>query len=309
MKTLTKNWAWVYGIAYLAVMSGGGMRLEAAEAGTSSATEKKPTKKEAIAPPTARSVIPPDINGFKTVIAAPKVAKPLRVAIYQGPGAPESSAENVQRVVKLMSGTTARIITGDEVKQLALSQFDVVVFPGGSGSGQAKGIGEEGREKVREFVKTGGGYVGICAGAYLACANFDWGLSLLNASTVSNKWRRGSGYVDFEVTYDGRPILGEVKGVHKVRYNNGPIIKPAARADLPSYQTLSFFRTEVAENGSPVGVMVDSPAQAIAPYGKGRVFISSPHPENTPGLEYLIPRGILWAAGELQEESIVTPMP
>jgi hypothetical protein len=151
--------------------------------------------------------------------------------------------------------------------------------------------------------------VGICAGAYLACTNFSWGLGILNARTVSSKWMRGSGYVDFEVTHDGRPILGAVEGVHKVRYNNGPIIQPAARADLPTYRTLSFFRTEVAKNGTPVGVMVDSPAQAAASYGKGRVFISSPHPENTPGLEHLIPRGILWAAGGLQLETEVTPVP
>jgi len=47
-----------------------------------------------------------------------------------------------------------------------------------------------------------------------------------------------------------------------------------------------------------VGVMVNSPAQAIGTFGKGRVFISSPHPEGTPGLEHLIPRGIVWASGQ-----------
>lgn len=254
--------------------------------------------------PASRREIPADINDFKTIIASPLQSKAVKVAIYQGPGAPQSSAENVQKVVNLMKGATAQILTGEEVGTLDLTQFDVVVFPGGSGSGQAKGIGDVGRAKVQEYVKNGGGYVGICAGAYLACTNFSWGLGILNASTVSSKWMRGSGYVDLEVTHDGRPILGEVDGVFKVRYNNGPIIKPAARADLPSYRTLSFFRTEVAENGAPAGIMVDSPAQAIATYGKGRVFISSPHPENTPGLEYLIPRGILWAAGELVEEAM-----
>ena len=121
---------------------------------------------------------------------------------------------------------------------------------------------------------------------------------------------RGSGYMDFEVTVDGAPILGAVEGIFKVRYNNGPIIKPGTRADLPAYRPLALFRSEVANNGSPVGVMVNSPAQAVSTYGKGRVFISSPHPENTPGLEHLIPRGILWAAGKLEEEQPVTsPVP
>lgn len=272
-----------------------------------------PAPKPAEAAPAVKSSGPPpipqDINGYKTIIAAPAKSKPVKVAIYQGPGAPESSAQNVGKVIKLLPGATARIITAEEVGSLDLTAFDAVVFPGGSASQQAKAIGEAGKTNVKEYVKNGGGYVGICAGAYLACTNFDWSLGIMNASTVSSKWMRGSGYVDLEVAHDGRPILGEVNEVFKVRYNNGPIIKPSARADLPSYRALSFFRTEVAKNGTPVGVMVDSPAQAISSYGKGRVFISSPHPENTPGLEYLIPRGILWAAGELSTAEAGTVVP
>jgi hypothetical protein len=38
--------------------------------------------------------------------------------------------------------------------------------------------------------------------------------------------------------------------------------------------------------------MVDSPAAVVAPFGKGRVLIFSPHPENTPGLDHVIPRAV-----------------
>jgi hypothetical protein len=99
-----------------------------------------------------------------------------------------------------------------------------------------------------------------------------------------------------ELTPEGRNLLGDVQGTFKVFYNNGPVIKPGDNAELQPYTTLSLFRTEVAKNGTPAGVMVNSPAQAIGAFGKGRVFISSPHPECTPGLEHLLPRAILWAA-------------
>jgi type 1 glutamine amidotransferase len=271
--------------------------------------EPKAESPKPVAKSSTPAPIPLDINGYKTIIAPPKQMSPVKVAIYQGPGAPEKGAQNVSKVVKLIPGATAQIISAEEVASLDLAAFDTIVFPGGSASQQAKAIGETGRAKVKEYVKNGGGYVGICAGAYLACTNFEWSLGILNASTVSSKWMRGSGYVDLEVAHDGRPILGDVGEVFKVRYNNGPIIKPSAKVDLPSYRALSFFRTEVAKNGTPVGVMVDSPAQAVSTYGKGRVFISSPHPENTPGLEFLIPRGILWAAGELNEPEAVPVVP
>ncbi len=252
-------------------------------------------------------VIPPDLNGHRTIIAPPVQPSPVRVAIFEGTGAPESGIANVCARVEGLTGATLDRLKPEQIAAGALQGYDVVIFSGGSGSAQAKSLGDQGRERVREFVRNGGGYVGICAGAYLACSNFSWGLGILNASTVSSKWMRGSGFVEMEVTVDGKPILGPVDGVFLVRYNNGPILKPGDRADLPAYKPLALFRTEVAKNGTPVGVMVDSPAQAAASFGRGRVFVSSPHPENTPGLEHLIPRGILWAAGKLPEAAPVTP--
>ncbi len=104
--------------------------------------------------------------------------------------------------------------------------------------------------------------------------------------------------LDLELAQAGPELLGDVKGTFKVRYHNGPILKPADRTDIPAYTPVTLFKTEVADNGTPAGVQVNSPAHVISTFGKGRVFISSPHPENTPGLENFIPRGIFWAAGD-----------
>jgi hypothetical protein len=242
-------------------------------------------------------VIPPDVNGLKTIIAAPEKTRPLKVAIFDGKGAPKDGIENVGGRIQSIPDTTLTRVQAAEWATIDLRQFDVVVFSGGSGSAQAESIGEAGRNNVREYIRGGGGYAGVCAGAYLACSNFKWGLGILNASTVSSKWQRGKAFLDSEVTEEGRKLLGDVRGIFKVRYGNGPVIKPAERKDIPAYTTICVFKSEIAENGTPAGVMVDSPAQALGSFGKGRVFISSPHPENTPGLEHLIPRGVLWAAG------------
>ena len=249
-------------------------------------------------------VVPPDVNGMKTIIAPPEQTRPLKVGIYSGPGAPKSSVDAVIQVLKPFTEVTAVRLTGAEVGTLNLSAYDVLVFPGGTGGGQSKGIGEAGLKNVREYVRNGGGYVGICAGAYLACSNFSWGLGILNAGTVSSKWQRGQAILDLEMAGAEPAILGDVKGTFKVRYNNGPILKPWTRTDIPAYTTLAVFRTEVAKNGSPEGAQVNSPSHAIAPFGKGRVFVSSPHPEGTPGLENFIPRGIFWAAGDKTEKPL-----
>ena len=63
---------------------------------------------------------------------------------------------------------------------------------------------------------------------------------------------------------------------------------------IPDFEPLSFFRTEVARNGSPPGIMVNSPAVVRGTFGKGRVLVSSPHPEQTPGLEAFAEKAIRW---------------
>jgi len=255
--------------------------------------------KKTVPPP---FVVPPDVNGMKSIIPAPVQTREITVGIYCGPGSPRGGVDNVLNVLKPFSKVKTVVLSGQDVSSLNISAYDVLVFPGGSG--QSKGIGEAGLKNVREFVKQGGGYVGICGGAYLACSNFTWGLGILNAGTVSNKWRRGQALLDLEPTQAGQQWLGDVKSTFKVRYHNGPILTPAARTDIPAYNVVTVFKTEIAEYGSPAGVQVNSPAHVISTYGKGRVFISSPHPENTPGLENFIPRGILWSAGDKTSQAV-----
>jgi len=259
--------------------------------------------------PAAPVVVPADINGFKTIIPPALASKPVKVAIYDGGGSSKAGVEAVKRAMSSIVGTEVTLVSTEQMGTVNLKAFDTVIFCGGVARTQAKSIGEAGMTNVREYVRGGGGYVGICAGAYLACSGFDWSLGILNARTVSSRWRRGTGYLEAEVTESGKTLLGEVTGVFKVRYNNGPVIKPDYRADIPAYTPVALFRTELAENNSPVGVMVNSPVAAMGSYGQGRVFISSPHPENTPGLEHLISRAILWTSGQDQVTTKTSSLP
>ena len=64
------------------------------------------------------------------------------------------------------------------------------------------------------------------------------------------------------------------------------------------YEVLAMFRSEVAKNNTPAGIMVNSPAIAAGHCGKGRVLFISPHPEQSRGMEDLVCRAVLWAAGK-----------
>ena len=103
-----------------------------------------------------------------------------------------------------------------------LANMHLLVVPGGGASRQAEAIGPRGREQIQRFVGQGGGYIGICAGAYLCLTGFDWGLKILNGKTVSPRWNRGHGAVKFELTDTGKKILGDRAGLLDVHYANGP---------------------------------------------------------------------------------------
>lgn len=240
----------------------------------------------------------PAVNAGRELFAAPTNSRPLRVAVYRGPGGGERGVENVTARAAQLPGASVTRFSAAEFGTRDLGEFDVVVFAGGRGGEQARELGPEGRAAVQRFVQEGGGYVGICAGAFLALAGYEGRLGLVDARTVSPRWRRGQGYVELELSPEGRSVLGGIEGRFSVRYANGPVIEPLGRDDLPDYRVLAYFRTELAENDTPAGVMVNSPAVVESTYGRGRVILLSPHSEDTPGLEHLLPRVLLRAARE-----------
>jgi hypothetical protein len=227
----------------------------------------------------------------------PKLAarKPgtIRVALYDDSG-------STGKGVPCVSGQLGALHDIDLVRldansiRTGLHGCDAVVFTGGSAGKQANTIGLLGREQVRRFVERGGGYVGICAGAYLACDGFRWAIKVLDAKTPSSRWMRGIADLKMQAAPAGRDIFGYPLEQLTVHYHNGPLLVPAENPAIPDYEPLTFFRTEVAENDSPPGIMVNSPAMVRGTFGKGRVLVSSPHPEQTQGLEGFIERAVRW---------------
>ena len=242
-------------------------------------------------------------------LTSPKDRLDLRVAIYDGGGAGTSGPRNLEQVMKTIPRSLNWRIGPADILEGALDHFDVVIFPGGSGSKQAAALGIQGRDKVREFIERGGGFVGICAGAYLAAANYSWSLKICNYNTFcetreipgvgrKSMWYRGpSSTVTMQLTTEGHEILGRGVEPFHIRYHNGPIMSPAGIPELHDYQVLGWFRSEVFHYETQRGTMVNTPAIVSGKFGKGRVLSISPHPESSQKLRYLIARAIRWVGG------------
>lgn len=223
-------------------------------------------------------------------------AKTLRVAVYSGEG---TGASRTALLEVLAKSPRFRVsdVSAAEIRGGKLADFELLVHPGGSGSKQGRALGEEGRNAVRRFVQRGGGYVGFCAGAYLATNDYQWSLGLIDAKVVDRKhWARGFGTVKLRLTPAGRKLLGRDEELLPIYYHQGPLLSPNDDPATPDYRPLATFATEIAKNGAPPGVMQGTTAICTTRYGQGRVLCFSPHPEKTRGLENMVYTALRWAA-------------
>ena len=106
----------------------------------------------------------------------------------------------------------------------------------------------------------------------------------------------GSGFRSETMTDTGRSVLGNRAGQFDCFYYQGPIVGRAEVESLPDYEVLAYFRTEVAKNNTPKGIMVNSPAAFSGRFGRGRVLCFSPHPEQSKGLEDFVPWAVYWVS-------------
>ncbi|MEN1679041.1 MAG: BPL-N domain-containing protein [Planctomycetota bacterium] len=204
---------------------------------------------------------------------------------------------NFRRALTADDGFRLRAVTPRGIVGSELEGADVVIFPGGSGSKQSRALGDEGLEAVRAYVRDGGGYVGVCAGAYLASAEYSWSLGVINSRVIDRKhWARGTGSVSLSLSEQGREVLGEDRDRVDVYYGQGPLLAPAISPGLPPYTPLALYESGIAKRGAPEGVMRGTTAVASAEFGNGRVLVFSPHPEKTEGLGGMLAAGVRWAA-------------
>lgn len=241
--------------------------------------------------------------GLAACISAAEVPdKPVKVGLYlqEDNAYYRVGQDNVKAILTREAGFEITVLSAEDIRASKLDDCQVLLVPGGSGSKQAKKLAEAGREKIRSFVAKGGGYVGICAGSYLASNDYPWSIGLINAKAVDKKhWARGKGDVILAFPPIGKEALGATADTLVVNYRQGPLFAPGESKELPAYETLATFTTEICENGATPGAMIGTTAIARAPFGQGRVICYGPHPERPGGPNGLILHGVRWAANAL----------
>lgn len=199
----------------------------------------------------------------------------VRVALFRSPGVARDALDATEALLRATRGFELTVLGPSDVRAGALSGQDVVVFTGGRGSIQGRFLAEDGRARVRDFVRDGGGYVGICAGAYMALQGepeFHKVAFVAGRHATGDAWRRGVATTWVE------PLDGSARV--PLHYANGPIFAPEVVEGLDAYVPLALFRADVysERHGTRAGEMPGTPAVVAARYGRGRLVLWSPNP-------------------------------
>ena len=226
------------------------------------------------------------------------VGNKVRVGVFQGNGGAQTCIWETIASIQLDPDMTVRTITTGDIANGALKDLDAIIIPGGEGVTQYMNLGEENMERIRNFIRSGKGAVGICAGAYLftdtpgyACMHINGGKAI---DIVHDN--RGHGISAFSLTAEGKKLFPELAKRDKsyIMYYEGPVLVKSDNIPLP-YTTMAIMETDVHEEGNaPANMTNNRPFFIANEYGKGRVFSSISHPEATPGMMWMIPRMVRW---------------
>ena len=182
------------------------------------------------------------------------------VCIYAGSGA--VLAKDVEAALDRLAIPYGEVNEHD-IKGNGLEDCSLLIVPGGYTARYVDALGEEGFEHIRQFVAGGGGYIGICAGAYIAARRVEVpgrpeGLGIIN---IHNERKAGIGIRKIVITRPEHPVVEGCAKEVEIWYQNGPLI-------------------ETGKGVETLAVYEEGPAAIVcSTYGEGRVIIFSPHPE------------------------------
>jgi glutamine amidotransferase-like uncharacterized protein len=211
------------------------------------------------------------------LISLQAIAASGKVFLYEGKGTWDAGTENLEAFLTAQGFSYEAkqpkdLILGD----LASDDPTLLIMPGGESWVYLEDLGEVGAHNIREYVRKGGSYLGICAGAFYATSHREgghttgpYGIGLLDGTAFDGTSLEAPSYIEgvMEFLWElGNPLVkGLGKSVRMLLYG-GPAF---------------HYSPEEAERKNIEVVLRFSESKDTAmirfQYGKGRVFLAAPH--------------------------------
>jgi glutamine amidotransferase-like uncharacterized protein len=226
-----------------------------------------------------------DSNDKNTTISVTKVL------IYDGAGVMDSSVDGVEDTLNASNNENIsannKILynTSSVINSNTLSGYDVLIMPGGEAADYLANDDIDGNS-IKQFVSSGKGYIGICAGAY-AGSNYitgqqsGWGLAP-DVNTISQGYE---GPLQISTAPSGTKILNS--SLTSIHMASGPAMVT---------NNTQIVMATFADNNTGY---INYPTIIGDTYGSGRVILSGPHPEMDPENPQLLTNMVLWVSKKI----------
>lgn len=181
-------------------------------------------------------------------------------AVYFGPGACREGCASAAANIARNLGFLIRRVGPANLTAETLADVRVWIQPGGDAIRVARALSSEQKRLLRSFVASGGGYIGLCAGAFFADEKVDDALTIDGLNLLPG------------VTHDKSPLDKEAM-ILPIRWEGAT--RHIYFQDGPTFELRAKANTEV------LGRYEDDNAPAILRFrfGLGKVVLSGVHPE------------------------------
>ena len=197
------------------------------------------------------------------------------VALYTDKGTWNDSVRAAESMFQWMNHTVKRVDAA-YFNNKKLNDFQIICIPGGDMYQYSQDISSTGKAKIVNFVRDGGGYLGICGGAYFASEEVVWQGNQLPMTPLGMFSGTASGPINEIIPYPNYTIC-QVNIVN----SSHPITQSGASSEWMLYYWGPMFIPNEDSNVTILGSYdsVDQPAMLSFQHGLGRVFLIGMHPE------------------------------
>ena len=211
-----------------------------------------------------------------------KIAKPVKMAVYADDGGVNYT---VTSVLKYSPEYEVSFLDANDICEGKLAGFDILLQPGGGSTTQYNKLGKKGAKAIVDFVRNGGAYYGICAGAFLATQQSSKGkprTGMCPYKSDEPEHYRGWGPIKVRMTDEGAKVFDGDR-VREMTYWGGPVLVPGDPVADADVKVLGKYAGRLINTSSkkPVKDMYGKGAFVGGKVGKGKVFLSCPHPEKS----------------------------
>jgi glutamine amidotransferase-like uncharacterized protein len=212
---------------------------------------------------------------FIIVNCVEETDKTAVIAIYSGESTAEESVRAAEKMFEWM-GYSVGLVQANLIKSEGLHNFSILCIPGGDMYRYTEELSSDGIERIKSFISNGGGYIGICGGAYFAGEKIIWQDNQLPMNSLGLFQGTCKGPIDEIAPYPGYDMC-KINVVDSSHF----ITKSSADSAWMLYYWGPMFVFEDNDNIHILGKydIGGGPMMLCFEYGNGRVFIIGTHPE------------------------------